>query len=176
VVVIASFEAAKAGVLAGLAGGSILAAGNFLLLYYTDSVTSLFGGESLPPDLGLTLDQLVLLLALAAAIISLLIGIAGGALLGMVFSAVRNRYMRNYSLQARGIVFGIVLWAVFAVFSGSLSDYGSVLVSVSIILALAASLAYGYLLGSLFLRFRRKTSAMSPTRTGEPPTSLNHDT
>src|SRR5881296_1063340 len=52
VVVIASFEAAKAGVLAGLAAGSILAAGNFLLLYYTDPLTSLLGGESLPPDLG----------------------------------------------------------------------------------------------------------------------------
>ncbi|TMI53457.1 hypothetical protein E6H15_07580 [Candidatus Bathyarchaeota archaeon] len=162
VVVIASFEAAKAGVLAGLAAGSFLAAGNFLLLYYTDPLTSLLGGESLPPDLGLTLDQLALLLALVAAIISLLIGIAGGALLGLVFSAVRNRYMRNYSLQTRGITFGIVLWAVYAAFSASLSDYGSLLVSLSVILALAASLAYGYLLGSLFLRFRRKTSAMTP--------------
>src|SRR5205823_701201 len=93
VVVIASFEAAKAGVLAGLAAGSILAAGNFLLLYYTDPLTSLLGGESLPPDLGLTIDQLALLLALVA------------------------------------------------------------------------SLAYGYLLGSLFLRFRRKTSAMTPDTT-----------
>ncbi len=175
-VVIASFEAAKVGVLAGLAAGSILAAGNFLLLYYTDPLTSLLGGESLPPDLGLTVDQLVLLLALAAAIISLLVGIAGGALFGMVFSAVRNRYMRNYSLQARGIAFGIALWAVFAVFSSSLSDYGSLLVTLSIILALAASLAYGYLLGSLFLRFRRKTNATGPTRTEETPTSLNHNT
>jgi len=160
VVIIASFEAARAGVLPGLGAGGILALGNFGILYYGNTVGTLLGGQALPPGLGITLEQLTLLLAVSAAVISLLIGIIGGALLGLVFGVVHPRYMKNSNLQSKGLVFGIILWVVTSAASLSQLSLGVETILQSILLGLAASLVYGYLLGRYFPRFRRKMPTM----------------
>ncbi len=154
--IIASFEAAKVGLVAGLAGGSILAAGNFFLLDNTSFVTTLLGGQVLPPELAISVDQLAFLLALAASIASLLFGVIGGALLGLVFSAVKGRYLKTSSLQRKGLVFGIILWIISGLYSLTVLNFGVWIVSSSLVIGLVASLVYGYLLGRLFPRFERK--------------------
>jgi hypothetical protein len=49
-----------------------------------------------------------------------LAGVIGGAILGLIFSRVHDRYLRSRSLRTRGIVFGMILWILL-----SLSSFGS---------------------------------------------------
>jgi CBS domain containing-hemolysin-like protein len=155
---------AKAGAIAGVVTGIIEAIGTFALFSLTtDAIKTALQSTTLPA--GVTIDQLVTLTQYIA-VISVFIGsIIGGAILGIIFAAVYNKYMTSKSLPMRGIVFGIILWLIGIVLNIGSFSYGTTYVAVSIIVGLVSSLIYGYLLGHFFKPKQAAQPTPSPTGT-----------
>ena len=83
-----------------------------------------------------------------------LTGVVGGAVLGLVFSKVHDRYLRSSSLRTRGIVFGIILWILLSL-NGFGSEFGLLYDSISVLIGLVAYPSYRILLARFFPRFKR---------------------
>ncbi len=152
ILIISAFEAARAGIAAGIISGSIAAVGNFLLAenYYVIGRT--FEGTPFAPTtpIGTLAAATVYILAVDV----FLSGVIGGALLGLIFARVHDRYLRGRSLRVRGIVFGLILWILLSLTSFG-SEFGVLYDTISVIIGLVAYLAYGILLARFFPRFRR---------------------
>src|SRR5437899_8856922 len=140
---------AKAGAIAGVVLGVIEAIGYVALFsFIMDSIRTAVQGTTLPA--GLTVDQVISATLYALVIFTFVGSIILGAILGVIFAAVHNKYMTSKSLPMRGIVFGIILWLIGIGFNIGNFSYGTTYVAVSVILGLVASLIYGYLLGHFF--------------------------
>jgi hypothetical protein len=157
IVLLTAFEAAKAGMIAGLAQGAIIAFGEFLDFQLSGPTRQAIQNTTLTGS-SLTVDQLVTLALSITVLASVLGGVVAGAILGLIFSAIKNRYMKHSSVRARAIVFGLTLWLISSLISLTGLDYGVEYVLATIAFGLVGSLVYGYLLGTLFPRFRRKIS------------------
>lgn len=170
VLVVSGFEAARAGILAGIISGTIAAAGDFIMVENYDVIGSLFDGTALAPTTGVG--------NLAAATVYVLVvdvfisGVIGGAILGLVFSLVHDRYLKKYSLRTRGIFFGLILW-IFASLTSFGSEFGILYDTIGVVIGFVAYLTYGILLARFFPRFRRTivdvdanpaTSSLSPSK------------
>ena len=152
ILVISGFEAARAGIVAGVAAGCIAAIGDFVLVENYDVLGRSFEGTIFAPTSTIG--------GLAAATIYVLVvdvflsGVIGGAILGLIYSLVHDRYLRNRSLRTRGFAFGLILWLLASLTSFG-SEFGVLYDTVSVIIGLIAYLSYGMLLARLFPRFRR---------------------
>lgn len=159
VILLMAFEAAKAGMVGGLAYGGVTAVSESILLLTANDIRSqiqldLFTGQ----NVGLTVDQLVTLAILIVILASIIGGVIIGAILGLVFAGVNSRFLKGRTILAKALLFGLVLWIINSLINlTGLFDYGVVYGIVELGLGLAASLVYGYLLGRLYPRFRRKT-------------------
>lgn len=163
ILVISGFEAARAGIVAGIAAGGIAAIGDFVLVENYDVLGRSFEGTIFAPTtpvVGLAAATLYVLLADV-----FLSGVIGGAILGLVFSLVHDRYLRNRSLRTRGIVFGVILWILVSSTSFG-SEFGALYDTISVMIGLVAYLAYGILLARFFPRFKRNIPEIS---SGSPP-------
>ncbi|OLD02891.1 hypothetical protein AUG19_07000 [archaeon 13_1_20CM_2_54_9] len=154
---------AKAGVVAGLVCGVILAIGYYALFTLVQDTVRQAIQDALPVGSVITVDQ-----ALAAALVLLVVGtfvgtIVVGAILGLVFAAAHNKYMQSKSLAMRGIVFGVILWIIGILSNIGSFSYGATYIGLSVLIGLIASLVYGYLLGTFFGRFGPKQQVPSPT-------------
>src|SRR5205807_1235743 len=81
-------------------------------------------------------------------------GVIGGAILGLIFARLHDRYLRSSSLRTRGIIFGLILWILLSLSSFG-SEFGLLYDTISVIIGLVAYLAYGILLAQFFPRFKR---------------------
>jgi ABC-type tungstate transport system substrate-binding protein len=81
-------------------------------------------------------------------------GVIGGAILGLIFARVHDRYLRSSSLRTRGIIFGLILWILLSLSSFG-SGFGLLYDIISVIIGLVAYLVYGMLLARFFPRFKR---------------------
>lgn len=152
IVVISGFEAARAGIAAGLVSGGLSAIGDFFLVANYDVIGTLFNGTIFAPTNAVgSLEAATIYVLLADVFLA---GVIGGAILGLIFSLVHERYLRNYSLRARGIVFGLVLWIVTSLTSFG-SEFGILYDIIALIIGLVSYLVYGILLARFFPRFRR---------------------
>jgi membrane associated rhomboid family serine protease len=88
-----------------------------------------------------------------------------GAILGLIFSRVHDRYLRSRSLRTRGIVFGMILWILLSLSSFG-SEFGLSYDTISVIIGLVAYLAYGILLARFLPRFRRNISEIRKDSVG----------
>jgi len=150
--ILSAFEAARAGVVAGIIAGSISALGDFLLVQNYDVIGRTFEGTILAPTSAIGSLEAAAIYVVAVDVF--LTGVVGGAVLGLIFSKVHDRYLRNRSLQTRGIVFGIILWILLSL-NGFGSEFGLLYDSISVLIGLVAYLAYGILLARFFPRFKR---------------------
>jgi hypothetical protein len=156
ILVISGFEAARAGIVSGLAAGGIAAIGDFALVESYDVLGRSFEGTIFAPTSTTG--------GLAAATIYVLVvdvflsGVIGGAILGLIYSLVHDRYLRNRSLRTRGLAFGLILW-IFASLTSFGSEFGVLYDTISVTIGLVAYLTYGFLLARLFPRFRRNIPA-----------------
>jgi hypothetical protein len=157
--IISAFEAARAGIAAGMIAGSISAIGNFLLAENYDVIGKTFEGTPFAPTGAI--ENLAATAIYVLALDVFLAGVIGGAILGLVFARVHDRYMGNRSLRTRGIVFGIALWLLLSLSSFG-SEFGLLYDTISAIIGLIAYLTYGILLARFFPRFKRQV-----TETGE---------
>jgi len=150
--ILSAFEAARAGVVAGIIAGSISALGDFLLVQNYDVIGRTFDGTILAPTSAIGSLEAAAIYVLAVDVF--LTGVVGGAVLGLIFSKVHDRYLRNRSLRTRGIVFGIILWILLSL-NGFGSEFGLLYDSISVLIGLVAYLSYGILLARFFPRFKR---------------------
>jgi hypothetical protein len=166
ILVISGFEAARAGIVAGLAAGGIAAMGDFVLVENYDVLGRSFAGTIFAPTSATG--------SLASATIYVLVvdvflsGVIGGAIVGLIYSLVHDRYLRRRSLRTRGLVFGLILWILASLTSFG-SEFGFLYDTISVIIGLVAYLTYGILLARLFPRFRRKIVAANNESTRSPP-------
>jgi hypothetical protein len=107
ILVISGFEAARAGIAAGLAVGSIAAVGDFVLAENYNVIERTFQGTIFAPTSAIGSLEATTIYVLAVDVF--LSGVIGGAVLGLVFSLVHDRYLKTRSLRTRGIVFGMIL-------------------------------------------------------------------
>jgi len=150
--ILSAFEAARAGVVAGIIAGSISALGDFLLVQNYDVIGRTFEGTIFAPTSAIGSLEAAAIYVLAVDVF--LTGLVGGAVLGLIFSKVHDRYLRSGSLRTRGIVFGIVLWILLSL-NGFGSEFGLLYDTISALIGLVAYLAYGILLARFFPRFKR---------------------
>jgi len=150
--ILSAFEAARAGVVAGIIAGSISALGDFLLVQNYDVIGRTFEGTIFAPTSAIGSLEAAAIYVLAVDVF--LTGVVGGAILGLIFSKVHDRYLRNRSLQTRGIVFGIILWILLSL-NGFGSEFGLLYDTISVLIGLVAYLSYGILLARFFPRFKR---------------------
>ena len=159
ILIIAAFEAARAGIAAGIISGSIAAFGNFLLAQNYDVIGTTFEGTPLAPTSAI--ESLAATTIYVLAVDVFLSGVIGGAILGLIFARVHDRYLKSRSLRTRGIVFGMILW-IFLSLPSFGSEFGLLYDTISVIIGLAAYLAYGILLARFFSRFKR--NILDPTQ------------
>ncbi|TMI18633.1 hypothetical protein E6H33_00990 [Candidatus Bathyarchaeota archaeon] len=159
ILIIAAFEAARAGIAAGMISGSIAAFGNFLLAQNYDIIGTTFEGTPLAPTSAI--ESLAATTIYVLAVDVFLSGVIGGAILGLVFARVHDRYLKSRSLRTRGIVFGMILW-IFLSLPSFGSEFGHLYDTISVIIALVAYLAYGILMARFFSRFKR--NILDPTK------------
>ncbi|HYY92362.1 MAG TPA: hypothetical protein VE955_10270 [Candidatus Dormibacteraeota bacterium] len=173
IVLLMAFEAAKAGMVAGLAYGAVTALSESLLLFFSNEIgAEIQLGLSEGDTAGLTASQIVTLAILVVVLASIIGGVILGAILGIIFSAVNTRYLKGQSILSKAVLFGLLLWILGAsVGLTGFFDYGGLYGLAQLALGLAASLIYGYILGRLYPRFRRKTLgalvSRSPDDTGQ---------
>ena len=150
--IIAAFEAARAGIAAGIISGSISAIGDFLLADNYDVIGRTFAGTPFEPTSGI--GNLAATTIYVVAVDVFLTGVIGGAILGLVFARVHDKYLTNRSLRIRGIVFGLILWVLLSLTSFG-SEFGLLYDTISVLIGLVAYLAYGILLARFYPRFKR---------------------
>src|SRR5207245_5302914 len=113
VILLMAFEAAKAGMVGGLAYGAVTAVSESILLLTANDIRSqiqldLVTGQ----NVGLTADQLVTLAILIVILASIIGGVIIGAILGLVFSGVNSRFLKGRTILAKALLFGLVLWII----------------------------------------------------------------
>ena len=150
--IIAAFEAARAGIAAGIISGSIAALGDFVLTDNYDVIGRTFAGTPFAPNS--TVESLAATTIYVLAVDVFLSGVIGGAILGLIFSRVHDRYLGSRSLRTRGIVFGLILWILLSLTSFG-SEFGLLYDTISVLIGLVAYLPYGILLARFFPRFKR---------------------
>jgi uncharacterized protein DUF6789 len=158
--IISALEAARAGVAAGIISGSISAVGDFLLADNYDIIGRTFQGTIFAP--ASAVESLAATAVYVLAVDVFLSGVIGGALLGLVFARVHDRYLKGRSLRVRGIVFGLILWLLLSATSFG-SEFGLLYDTLSAVIGLVAYLSYGILLARFYPMFKRNISV---TRTG----------
>lgn len=150
--IIAAFEAARAGIAAGITAGSISAVGDFILADNYDVIGRTFAGTPFEPTTGI--GNLAATTIYVLAVDVFLAGVIGGAILGLVFARVHDRYLSRRSLRTRGIIFGLILWILLSLTSFG-SEFGLLYDTISVLIGLVAYLAYGILLARFYPRFKR---------------------
>src|SRR5207245_4464578 len=147
ILIIGAFEAARAGIAAGIISGSIAAIGNFLLAQNYDVIGMTFEGTPLAPTSAI--ESLAAATIYVLAVDVLLSGVIGGAILGLIFVWVHDRYLRRSSLRTRGIILGLILWILLSLSSFG-SESGLLSDTISVIIGIVAYVAYGMLLSRFF--------------------------
>ena len=159
ILIISAFEAARAGIAAGVISGGIAAIGNLVLAENYDVIGTTFEGTPFAPTSAI--ESLAAATIYVLAVDVFLSGVIGGAILGLIFARVHDRYLRSSSLRTRGIIFGLILWILLSLSSFG-SEFGLLYDTISVIIGLVAYLAYGILLARFFPRFKR--NILDPTK------------
>ena len=149
--IIAAFEAARAGIAAGIIAGCISAIGDFVLADNYDVIGRTFAGTPFQPTS--TVENLAFTTIYVLAVDVFLSGVIGVAILGLIFARVHERYLSNRSLRTRGIIFGLILWLLLSLSSFG-SEFGLLYDTISALIGLVAYLTYGILLARFFPRFK----------------------
>lgn len=94
------------------------------------------------------------IIQLALVLASIVTRIIGDVVLGVIFAVVHKKYLKEQSLQIRGLLFGAVLWlintVVVSLINAGTNYVGTGLDAIPVGLTFATSLFFGYLLGHFY--------------------------
>lgn len=151
----------RAGVLAGLVSGILLGA---VLYVVSSAYVSVIRAElagSIPANSPFSLDQLVSFTIGADFVLSIVGGLIGGAVLGLVFAWAEPRFGKNGSLVSKGLVFGMVLWGIDILENVTALAYSVRFFVLAVAAGLLANVVFGYILGRSYGRMRDRTARVS---------------
>lgn len=163
---------AKAGLLAGLISGVI--SGVFLYLelqsFKGQIITTIH--NALPAGSTLDASALANFAILLVPVIMIFGGLIGGLILGLIFAAVEDKYMKKQSLPMRGLIFGLILFVIDVALNLGSVNYGSGALVSGLGISLVGALIFGYLLGLFFQKFGPVvTTEQTFSRPPPPPPS-----
>lgn len=142
---------AKAGLLAGLASGIIVAVGMFVRFQvFSETIRSVIRNN---PNPMYTADQLLTFAEYFAVILPIISGLIIGTILGTVFALVHNKYLKGQTLPVQGLVMGVALLVIDLFQNRSALDISFSYFVFAAGVYVVGDLAYGLLMGSLFQRF-----------------------
>jgi len=146
----------KAGVLAGIVYGAILAVISYFSVQGMKDTIIASIQNALPANSTITAEgayELALTLAPVAAVI---VGILGGLLLGAIYGWLVEK-IPGGSYSVKGLFFGVALWFIFSVLLGLGNlEYGVVDYLTGLATGIVPALIFGFILGYLYGRFLPK--------------------
>lgn len=147
---------AKAGVVAGIAYGLILAVTTYLTLESIKSNVLAAITQQLPSGTQFTPDQIFNIALVVAPIVVVIVGVLGGVILGAIYGKVIER-IPGGSTVIKGVIFGVVLWLLASVLGGlgNYGQYGAEYYLAQLGAGLAGALVFGVLLGYFYGRFMK---------------------
>ncbi len=149
---------AKSGLLAGSVWGLMSALGFYAIVQvfpdaWTAQLESRFPPGTFPEEFLAFASNLLI-------VIPLILGIVVGPILGMIFSAIHDKYLKSRRIEYRGILFSLVLWLVYDVLDGISSlAFGLDYYLAGAGLGFLDNLVFGFLMGNLYQRFSRVAHA-----------------
>ena len=163
---------AKAGLVAGIAYGAVLAVTSYFALISMKSAVIADLTSSLPSNSPFTPDQLFNIALYLAPVVVVIAGIIGGLILGAIYGKLIER-IPGGSPIIKGIIFGAVLWFLVSVLGGigDLGQYGVEYYVANVGAGLVGALIFGVLLGYFYGRFMKpKETYMHPDEMGASKT------
>lgn len=147
---------AKAGIVAGIAYGVILAVVSYFTLLSIKSTVIAAITKALPANSQFTPDQLFNIALDVAPIFVVIVGVVGGLILGAIYGKVLER-IPGKSPVMKGVIFGLVLWFLASVLGGlgNYGQYGAEYYLSQVGSGLVGALVFGVLLGYFYGRFSR---------------------
>lgn len=146
---------AKAGAVAGILYGAVLAVLTEIILYVEKSsimsALSVYAKEFSSSVITISASSIYNSEVTIAPVGLIIEGIIGGLILGAIFGLAVHR-IPGRNDKAKGIAFGIILWLIFDVLLGLLSrsEYGNTYYVLTVVAGLVSVVIYGYILGVLF--------------------------
>ena len=154
-------KGAISGAIAGLVYGGIFAAVGYLTLLSTRAAIIEGIVRNLPANSSYTPDQLFNSALMTTPFIALLVGIAGGVVLGSFYGWFFEKIPGRGSV-VRGLVFGLVFWFFFSVIGGLGNiEYGVGYYAFESAIGLVTALLFGWLLGYSYGRLVLRDDAGS---------------
>jgi len=155
---------AKAGLVAGIAYGVILAIISYITLQSIKSTVIAEIATKLPANTSLTAEQVFNIAEVVAPVFVIIAGIIGGLILGAIYGKLLER-IPGGSAVMKGIVFGLILWLIASVLGGlgDLSSYGLEYYLTNVGTGFVGALVFGYLLGYFYGRFNRPKETYTMT-------------
>jgi hypothetical protein len=154
---------AKAGVIAGIAYGIVLAIVSYFTLISIKSTVISVLSQNLPPNSPFTPEQLFGIALLLTPVIVTVVGVIGGLILGAIYGKLTEK-IPGKSPVIKGIIFGSVLWLLVSVLGGYNNiQYGLEYYLVQVGTGLAGALLFGVLLGYFYGRFMRPKETYTMT-------------
>ena len=146
---------AKAGAVAGILYGAVLAVLTEIILYVDKSsimsALSVYAKEFSSSVITISASSLYNSEVTIEPVALIIEGIIGGLILGAIFGLAVHR-IPGRNDKVKGIAFGLILWILFDVLLGLLSrsEYGNTYYVLTVVAGLVSVVIYGYILGVLF--------------------------
>ena len=146
---------AKAGAVAGILYGAVLAVLTEIILYVEKSsimsALSVYAKEFSTSVITISASSIYNSEVTIAPVGLIIEGIIGGLILGAIFGVAVHR-IPGRNDKVKGIAFGLILWILFDVLLGLLSrsEYGNTYYVLTVVAGLVSVVIYGYVLGVLF--------------------------
>lgn len=151
---------AKAGLVAGLFYGIVEGVlGYFSVVSQKTAVMALIN-KSIPAGSSITPQQLYQAALYGTVLIFILAGLLIGTFLGVIFAMI-NESTPGKSNVRKGLVFGLLIWIILDTIVLAVNySLGISYIGVTLITNLITSMIYGYVLGLIFGRYRKKDRTM----------------
>lgn len=158
----------KAGAVAGIVYGIIASIFSIvgLVLFKTQVLATLTKYADLASSRsGVTISAQAIynLEFILSPIVSIIGGIILGLILGLIFAYVYHR-LPGSKATTKGMIFGLILWIILGLLLGigNISEFSlSYYVLTSVVGGFIATIAYGFLMGSLFDRWEKSEAPVS---------------
>jgi hypothetical protein len=159
-----SVDGAKAGLVAGIPYGIILAIASYFTTLALKQVIIQALTNDIPSNSPFTPRQLYGIALLVDPIVVTIGGVLGGLVLGAIYGWAFPRLPGGRPV-VKGIIFGMILWVLLSVLGGLGNiQYSLGYYFVQVGVGLGASLIFGWLLGYFYGRFSRpKELLVGPT-------------
>ena len=150
---------AKAGLVSGVVYGAMSAVFAYISLLMIKEQMMVVIEETLLPDSLVTAEQIYEFLLIFGAVFVVIVGVVTGVILGVVYGWAYEKIPGGNSIY-KGLVFGIILWAIIDVLLGIGNvQYDTTYFVLSLAWGLVIALIFGALLGIFYDKFTPKELA-----------------